>query len=184
MYWSLTSRSRVLTLCLPLNLACPWTHSYPTQSLILETRDSGFTLAFFSSLYLIQSSILISPHLHFFFSVSPTASSGPLVIYLNSFRGFFVVLFRHLALLLPVRRAEGRLDLPCRVPRLLSHSQFVTLPGGSRFSATRLFILSLRVMLCISQGKGLLLRPAPVLHTAPPPTPCCCSGARLLWVLC
>lgn len=90
MYWSLTSRSRVLTLCLPLNLACPWTHSYPTQSLILETRDSGFTLAFFSSLYLIQSSILISPHLHFFFSVSPTASSGPLVIYLNSFSGFFV----------------------------------------------------------------------------------------------
>ena len=65
-------------------------------------------------------------------------------------RGFFEALFRHLALLLPVRPTEEGLGPPRRVPRLLSCMCSISL-------VTRLLIWSPGIILCVSQGKGLLL---------------------------
>ena len=81
-----------------------------------------------------------------------------------------MVLFRHLALLLPVCRSEGRLGLPCRVLRLLSCFQFVTLHVFNLFSHSAFYLVS-EDYTVLSQGKGLLLHPALFPMTRPHPPP-------------
>lgn len=86
-------------------------------------------------------------------------------------RGFFEALFRHLALLLPVRPTEEGLGLPRRVPRLLSCFWFVTLHVFNLFSHSAFDLVSRDYTVCLPR-EGTVTSPLP---------PCSCwSGAKLL----